>query len=129
MTTGFFARLASVQHEVSIENPRAFLYRCAQNIVADHHRHHRGGGDGAVGRAAGGGDPGQLFEQIAAEATKVGTRFQSLSAADAARIGLHPRLGDMTVGRIVERFLVGHLEEHVEQLRGILATSPTGSPD
>jgi RNA polymerase sigma-70 factor (ECF subfamily) len=38
---GAFARLASVQHEVSIENPRAFLYRCAQNIVADHHRRAR----------------------------------------------------------------------------------------
>jgi hypothetical protein len=71
----------------------------------------------------------ELFEQIAAGANKVGTRIRSLSAADAARIGLHPRLGDMTVGRIVERFLVGHLEEHVEQLRGILATSQTGSPD
>jgi hypothetical protein len=35
----------------------------------------------------------------------------------------------MTVGRILERFLVGHLEEHVEQLRGLLATNPTGSPD
>ena len=71
----------------------------------------------------------ELFERIAAGANKVGTRIRSLSAADAARIGLHPRLGDMTVGRIVERFLVGHLEEHVEQLRSILATSPTGSPD
>jgi hypothetical protein len=71
----------------------------------------------------------ELFERIAAGANKVGTRIRSLSAADAARIGLHPRLGDMTVGRIVERFLVGHLEEHVEQLRGILATSLSGSPD
>ena len=71
----------------------------------------------------------ELFERIAAGANKVGTMIRSLSAADAARIGLHPRLGDMTVGRIVERFLVGHLEEHVEQLRSILATSPTGSPD
>jgi len=71
----------------------------------------------------------ELFERIAAGANGVGTRIRSLSAADAARIGLHPRLGEMTVGRIVERFLVGHLEEHVEQLRGILATRPAGSPD
>jgi hypothetical protein len=71
----------------------------------------------------------ELFERIAAGTNRVRTRIRSLSAADAARIGLHPRLGDMTVGRIVERFLVGHLEEHVDQLRGILATRPTGSPD
>jgi hypothetical protein len=71
----------------------------------------------------------ELFQRIAAGANKVGTRIRSLSAVDAARIGLHPRLGDMTVGQIVERFLVGHLEEHVEQLRGILGTHPTGSPD
>jgi hypothetical protein len=30
--------------------------------------------------------------------------------------GLHPRLGVMSVGAIVERFLVSHLEEHVEAL-------------
>ena len=71
----------------------------------------------------------ELFERIAAEANALGMRIRALAAADAARLGLHQRLGEMTVGRIVERFLVGHLEEHVEQLRDILATSPAGSPD
>jgi hypothetical protein len=71
----------------------------------------------------------ELFERIAAEASRLGMRTRALSVADADRLGLHPRLGEMTVGRIVERFLVGHLEEHVEQLRGILATRPAGSPD
>ena len=67
----------------------------------------------------------ELFDQIRAEARRVVAKIGSLSATDAARQGLHPRLGEMTVGHIVERFLVGHLEEHVEQLRGILATRPT----
>jgi len=71
----------------------------------------------------------KLFERIAAEASALGTRIRALSAGDAARLGLHPRLGEMTVDAIVQRFLVGHLEEHVEQLRGILSTSPAGSPD
>jgi DinB family protein len=70
----------------------------------------------------------ELFERIGGEASALGMRIRALAAADAARLGLHPRLGEMTVGLIIERFLVGHLEEHVEQLRGILATSPAGSP-
>jgi len=64
----------------------------------------------------------ELFDRVAAGAHRLEARIGSLSARDAARLGLHPRLGEMTVGRIIERFLVGHLEEHVEQLRAILAT-------
>ncbi|HZU75470.1 MAG TPA: hypothetical protein VFA70_01825 [Dehalococcoidia bacterium] len=30
--------------------------------------------------------------------------------------GLHPTLGIMSMGRIVDEFLVGHLEEHADQL-------------
>ena len=71
---------------------------------------------------------GELFDQVGAEARRVVTNIASLSATDAARRGLHPRLGEMTVGHIVERFLVGHLEEHVEQLRGILAARPASPP-
>jgi hypothetical protein len=33
--------------------------------------------------------------------------------------GLHPTLGVLTVDQLVERFLVGHLEEHVDQLEGM----------
>jgi len=64
----------------------------------------------------------ELFDRVAAGARRLEARIGSLSARDAARLGLHPGLGEMTVGRIIERFLVGHLEEHVEQLRAILAT-------
>jgi hypothetical protein len=34
--------------------------------------------------------------------------------------GLHPTLGAMTVDELVERFLVGHLEEHADQLEGMI---------
>lgn len=37
--------------------------------------------------------------------------------------GLHPKLGPMTVDELVERFLVGHLEEHAQQLEGMRAAS------
>jgi RNA polymerase sigma factor (sigma-70 family) len=33
-----FAKLTVAQCDTRIENPRAFLYRCAHNIVADHRR-------------------------------------------------------------------------------------------
>jgi hypothetical protein len=39
-----------------------------------------------------------------------------------ATTGVHPTLGPMSVDELVERFLVGHLEEHADQLEGI--TSP-----
>jgi hypothetical protein len=44
-----------------------------------------------------------------------------LSAADLERRGLHPTRGEFPVGAAIERFLVTHLEEHVVQLREILA--------
>ncbi len=31
-------------------------------------------------------------------------------------MGAHPRLGDMPLAQIVEEFVVGHLEEHADQL-------------
>jgi hypothetical protein len=63
----------------------------------------------------------ELFDRIAAECRRLDVRVRALSAEEAGRLGVHPRLGEMTIGRIVERFLVGHLEEHVEQLRSVVA--------
>jgi hypothetical protein len=37
-----------------------------------------------------------------------------------ARPGLHPRLGEVSAGQILDRFVVSHLEDHVAQLRAIL---------
>jgi hypothetical protein len=37
--------------------------------------------------------------------------------------GLHPTLGAMTVDELVEMFLVGHLEQHADQLEG-MTTAP-----
>jgi hypothetical protein len=33
-----------------------------------------------------------------------------------AATGHHQTLGDMTVGQLIDRFLVAHLEEHADQL-------------
>jgi hypothetical protein len=40
-----------------------------------------------------------------------------------ATSGVHPTLGPMTVDELVERFLVGHLEEHADQLEGMTSSA------
>lgn len=67
--------------------------------------------------------PGELFERIDASAGRFGNRLASLTAAQAARRGLHPTLGEMTVAQLADRFVVSHLEDHLRQLSAALATS------
>lgn len=63
----------------------------------------------------------ELFDRIAAGVATVVARFGTLTPDDAATLGRHPRLGEMTLGEAAERFVVGHVEEHVEQFREVLA--------
>jgi hypothetical protein len=44
-----------------------------------------------------------------------------LTDAERSRLGVHPRLGEMPASAIVERFVIGHGEEHIAQLNEILA--------
>ena len=48
-------------------------------------------------------------------------RLPRLTDADRAKVGLHPRLGEMPVAAMAERFVIGHAQEHVVQLGSILA--------
>ena len=48
-------------------------------------------------------------------------RLPTLSDADRAFVGVHPRLGPMRVDRMADRFVTGHLEDHVAQLEATLA--------
>ncbi len=41
--------------------------------------------------------------------------------------GLHPTLGVMPVSRIVDEFLIGHLEEHARQLEGLRSHTRAGA--
>ena len=52
-------------------------------------------------------------------------RMAGLSDDDVERRALHPVRGEFTVGAALERFVVTHLEEHVIQLREILARRAT----
>ncbi len=51
-------------------------------------------------------------------------RLPTLSAEERAKLGRHPRLGDMGTGGILERFVIGHAEEHVAQIEALLPPHP-----
>ena len=46
-----------------------------------------------------------------------------LTPADIARVGLHTRRGEMTIPEVLEVLVIGHLEDHVAQLRVALAAA------
>jgi hypothetical protein len=62
----------------------------------------------------------ELFARIESDAPRVAARLRELTETDAARLGLHPRRGEMAVRDMLEPFLVGHTEGHVTQLTEIL---------
>ena len=72
--------------------------------------------------------PVELIGRIEAAVARYARRLPELGSTDLARRGLHPIRGAMTIGEIVERFVVGHAEEHVDQLRSALSASGTGPP-
>ena len=64
--------------------------------------------------------PRELVDRIEATVERYAHRLPELAPADADRLGLHPRRGEMTVADVLEQLAVGHAEEHVEQLRAAL---------
>ncbi|HET9680753.1 MAG TPA: hypothetical protein VFP19_01850, partial [Candidatus Limnocylindrales bacterium] len=66
----------------------------------------------------------ELLARISADSRRVGRRLRELdSDAEGTRHGLHPRLGELALPAIAERFLASHAAEHVLQLREILAAA------
>ena len=47
-------------------------------------------------------------------------RIAALTDDERAAIGLHPRLGELPAATILDRFVLGHAEEHIAQLEAIL---------
>jgi hypothetical protein len=62
----------------------------------------------------------ELFARVEADSARMATRMRELTEREASRTGVHPRLGEVTVAALYERFVVSHIEEHVIQLREIL---------
>ncbi len=63
--------------------------------------------------------PAELLRRVTADLAAVRAAVEGLGDADLATRGEHPTLGEMPVRRIVERFIVAHLEEHAAQLDGL----------
>lgn len=61
-------------------------------------------------------DPAALLERVRAALADTTDAARAWDAETWRLRGMHPTLGEMTIERIVERFLVDHLEEHADQL-------------
>jgi len=61
-------------------------------------------------------DPRALLERVRQGIADVADAVRSWDAATWRLVGIHPTLGEMSVERLVERFVVEHLEEHADQL-------------
>lgn len=66
----------------------------------------------------------ELFARAASSAERAAHRIERLRDADLGRVGRRPTGDTLPIRDFLERFLVGHLEEHVVQLRTILEASP-----
>lgn len=65
-----------------------------------------------------------LHARVQAQAEATAAFLRGLDARGWSAVGLHPTLGAMAMPAMVERFLIGHLEEHADQLDGL--TGPGG---
>lgn len=61
-------------------------------------------------------DPAELLRRVSAQLAEVTAAMAAMAPDGWERRGRHPTLGEMPVSRIVERFVVAHLEEHADQL-------------
>jgi hypothetical protein len=61
-------------------------------------------------------DPGALLERVRASLAEVSDAVRSWDDETWQLRGIHPVRGEMTVERIIETFIVDHLEEHADQL-------------
>jgi len=68
---------------------------------------------------------GELYARIHDGLARWSARLVTLTPAELERVGLHPRLGEMSVEAIVERQVVHHMDEHIRQLEAIVGVSQT----
>ena len=62
----------------------------------------------------------ELFDRIDAGIARWERRAEDTTRGAGTAVGLHPRLGEMTADQARDRFVITHLDEHLEQLRLIL---------
>jgi hypothetical protein len=70
-------------------------------------------------------DPAALMNRVRSSLAEIGDAMRSWSPDEWRLRGAHPTLGEMTVERMVDRFIVSHLEEHADQLDALRSTADT----
>jgi hypothetical protein len=71
--------------------------------------------------------PGELFDRMSAKLDVFLDHWSSWPPEARERVGLHPRLGEVTVAAGAERFIAGHLVDHADQLESSLGASRPGA--
>ncbi len=66
----------------------------------------------------------ELYARLDGAVERVVRRLIELDDRQAAKLGLHPKRGEMTVEQIVDAFLASHIEEHCEQLAKEIEKAP-----
>jgi DinB superfamily len=67
--------------------------------------------------------PAQLWARMRSQMADLWNFIEHMPAEDWGKRGVHPTLGVMDVPKMIDEFLVGHLEQHAEQLDGLAAAS------
>jgi len=67
--------------------------------------------------------PEELMARLSSQLRDLRVMVTDLTPEDWSRRAAHPTRGDMTIERIVDEFLVGHLEEHAAQLDGLVGAA------
>lgn len=105
----WMAQLRAVLHarEGGVENPVPFgrTKADAERIAAIERERHT--------------DPAELLRRVRADLADATAALEGLPPDAWSAVGLHPTMGEMPLARIVEEFLVDHLEEHADQLDGL----------
>lgn len=68
----------------------------------------------------------ELSARVQAGIERWNVRWAELDSPSRSRLGLHPKLGQMTIEELATRFVVIHLEEHLDQLDRALRGEPPG---
>jgi hypothetical protein len=68
-------------------------------------------------------DPAALLARVRDSLAEVADAIRAWDRDAWRRCGMHPVRGEMTVERIVEEFIVTHLEEHADQLDSLASSA------
>ena len=66
------------------------------------------------------GHPDELLRMLHEQVQTAARAIREMTAAERAKKGVHARDGEMTVAEVIERFIVSHAEDHLNQVRATL---------